>query len=75
MDHSTAVICRVLYYKWIKTVHLLIGKFITVTKKYLPGSMKQPEVVVQMQANKVRQWTIQNALLRRCSTSTKNTHK
>jgi len=43
---------------------LLIGKFITVTRKDLPRTMKQPEVVVQMQANKVCQRTFQNALLR-----------
>jgi len=49
-----AVMRGVLHYKRIKTVHLLIGKFITVTRKDLPRNMKQPEVAVQMQANKVR---------------------
>jgi len=37
--------------------------------------MEQPEVIVQMQANKVRQRTFQNALPRHCSTSTKNADK
>jgi len=56
-------------------VHLQNGKFITVTRKDLPGTMKQPEAIVQMQANEVRQRTFQNALLRHCSTRIKNADK